>query len=334
MNNNKIKVKLEDVAKKANVSVSTVSRVINNGSVAKSTREKVEKVIKEINYSPNKIARSLREGKTNTIGFIIPDITNPFFTQIINELEKTSRGKEYSIIVSNTYNDPEIEKRKINSLLGRRVDGLFVTSSDKKFAKLYENINKEYPVILIDRIISKKIDSIRTDNINSTMQAITQLINNGKRKIATIAGPQEYTPGEERYRGYIETLKLFNLPIQNELIKIGDFTKESGYKLTEELINSNKDFDAIFAANNFMGVGAFKALKDNDYKIPEEVSLIMFDDLELADVADPSISAIIQSTKEIGRYAKELIIDRIEKKGKTDPKEILIPSTLEVRKSI
>lgn len=331
---NKNNITLEDVARKADVSVSTVSRVINNGIVAEKTRKKVEKIIKEINYSPNTIARSLRGGRTNIIGFIIPDITNPFFTKLINELGKIYKDKGYSIIVCNTYDDPEIEKIQIETLLGKRVDGLLVTSSDIKFARAYEKINKNCPVVLIDRLISEKLDSIRTDNIDGSMHAVSYLINKGRRDILTIAGPQQYTPGKERYEGFIKTLELFNLPVKESLIKFGDFTKRSGYELTEEVLNNNVNFDAIFAANNFMGAGAFKALKDNGYKIPEDVALIMFDDLDLADVANPPITVVIQSTKEIGRRAGNLILDLIENKEKQEPKQIMVKSTLEIRKSV
>lgn len=333
-NKNQNNVTLEDIAKLSNVSVSTVSRVINNGSVSEKTKKRVKEIIRQTNYSPNAIARSLRGGKTNTIAFIVPDITNPFFTQIINEFGKMYRDKKYSIIICNTFDDPNIEQSEIESLAERRVDGLVVTSSAASFAKIYEDINQNCPVILLDRLISKKLDSIRTDNIDGSMHAVSYLINKGRKNILTIAGPQHFTPGKERYEGYLKTLDFYNISPDKELVKFGDFTKRSGYLLTKEALHNNKPIDAIFAANNFMGVGAIEALKSENYKIPDDIALIMFDDLDLANIVDPPITVVKQSTKEIGREVGELLMSRLNNDEIFEPKQIMIKSKLEIRKSV
>lgn len=325
---------LEDIAKLANVSVSTVSRVINNGSVSAKTRKKVEEILKENNYFPNAIARSLRGGRTQTIGFIIPDITNPFFTNIISELGKMYKNTGYSIIVCNTFDDPVIEQKQIDNLLEKRVDGLFVTSADESFAKTYEAINRESPVIMIDRDISANLDCVRTDNIEGSMHALSCLINRGRRRILVIAGPQKFTPGQERYEGYLRTLDLFNLPLDKSLIQFGDFTKKSGFELTKNVLQQGIKIDAIFATNNFMGVGAIQALKDEGYKIPDDIALIMFDDLDLADVVDPPITVVSQSIREIGIEVGNLMFKRMQNDEIFEPKKVLIKSKLILRKSI
>lgn len=331
---NQTGVTIEDIAKLAHVSVSTVSRVLNNGIVSEKTRQKVTEVLKETHYSPNAIARSLRGGRTHTIGIIIPDITNPFFTNIINELGKMYKNTEYSIIVCNTFDDPQIERSQVDSLLEKRVDGLLVTSSDESFAQMYEDINAYCPVILIDRMISCKLDSVRTDNIDGAMHAVSYLITKGRRNILTIAGPQNFTPGRERYEGYLKALELYNLPIEPALIQIGDFTTRSGYELTQKVIASGSKVDAIFAANNFMGVGAIQALKSAGYQIPGDIALIMFDDLDLADVVDPPITVVVQSIREIGQEVGTLMLSRIRNTEIFEPRTILVKSRLEIRRSV
>lgn len=327
-------VTIEDVARLANVSVSTVSRVLNNGIVSEKTRQKVNEVLKATNYSPNAIARSLRGGKTHTIGIIVPDITNPFFTNIINELGKMYKDTEYSIIVCNTFDDPKVEQNQVDSMLEKRVDGLLVTSSNGDFAGMYEDINTYCPVVLVDRVISTRLDSVRTDNVDGAMHAVSYLITKGRRRILAITGPQNFTPGQERYTGYLKALELYNIPVEQDLIQIGDFTTKSGYELTKKVLEKGSKVDAIFAANNFMGAGAIQALKAAGCRIPDDIALIMFDDLDLADVVDPPITVVAQSIREIGMEVGNLMLNRIRNTEVFEPKTILIKSRLEIRKSV
>lgn len=325
---------LKDVAKAAGVSTSTVSRLFNNGSVSEKNREKIQEAIKKLNYHPNAIARSLRGASTFTVGFIIPDITNPFFTNVIKEIGKMLKDKGYSILVYSTFEDYVAEQQCIEDFMQRRVDGLLVTSTSQKCASTYEKINKIIPVIQIDRIISPNLDSIRTDNYGGAMQAVCHLVNRGHKKIATIAGPQNYTPGRERYEGYLKALELYNIPMDEKLIEFGDFSVESGYLKTKTILDQAEKLDAIFVANNFMGVGAIKALKEVNKRIPEDIAVIMMDDIELADIADPPITVVAQSLEEIGRKAGSLFIERIENKVTLGIKEIIIQPNLIIRKSI
>ena len=332
-NRNQNYVTLEDIARMADVSVSTVSRVINGGSVSEKTRKRVERILRENQYFPNAIARSLRGCATNSIGVIIPDITNPFFTRIINELGKSFEDLGYSIIICNTFDNEAIERKQIESLLQRRVDGLIVTSANTDFAKVYEHINKTQPVVLVDRVISPRLDSVRTDNVEGAMLAVSFLLNIGYRKILTIAGPQQVTPGQERLEGYKKALELYNIPLREDLIRYGNFSKRSGYDVVEKVMREKIPVDAIFAANNFLGVGAIEALRANNLRVPDDVALIMFDDMDLADVVDPPLTVVDQLTEEIGREVGNLIRERIHDGGYTKPREILIKSKLIIRGS-
>jgi len=324
---------LIEVAKMAKVSPSTVSRSLNNGSISKKNHNRINEAIKQLNYRPNAIARSLRGAKSFTVGFVIPDISNPFFTEIIKETGVMLKEKGYSMLVYSVLEDLELERSYIKNIRERRLDGLFITSTSSIFAEEYENLDLEVPVIQMDRIISDKMCSVRTDNKSGSLQAISHLVNKGRRRIAMIAGPQNFTPGRERYEGYCETLSMYQVDQKDNMVAFGDFSKKSGYQCMKDLINRNPDIDAVFVGNNFMGVGAIQALKEINKRIPDDISVLMFDDLELANMTDPSITVMAQNLSEIGRAITTLFLERTEKNHIRDAKEITISPRLIIRKS-
>jgi DNA-binding LacI/PurR family transcriptional regulator len=323
---------LIEVAKMARVSPSTVSRALNNGSISEKNRNRIDDAIKKLNYRPNAIARSLRGAKSHTVGFVVPDISNPFFTEIIKETGILLKEKGYSILVYSVLEDLELEKSYIKDIMERRLDGLFITSTSAVFADEYEKLNLEVPVIQMDRIISNRMCSVRTDNKSGSLQAISHLLNKGRRRIATIAGPQEYTPGRERYEGYCEALSLYQIEQRSEQVAFGDFSIKSGYQCMKDIISRTPDIDAVFVGNNFMGVGAIQALKEMDKAIPREISVLMFDDLALANMTDPSITVMAQNLSEIGKAITSIFLERSES-GLNETREMIISPRLIVRNS-
>ncbi|MDW7671585.1 MAG: LacI family DNA-binding transcriptional regulator [Bacillota bacterium] len=324
---------LVQVAEQAKVSPSTVSRYLNRGSVSRESCQRIEAAIKDLNYQPNAIARSLRGSKTYTVGFVIPDISNPFFTEIIKATGTILKEKGYSIMIYSVLEDLKLERIYIKNIMERRIDGLFITSTSDTFAREYETIDENIPVIQLDRVISPIISSVRTDNKTGAMQAVSHLLNQGRRHIAMIAGPQQYTPGRERYEGYLKALSLFNIPADERLIGFGDFSRESGYRCMMTIMETDAAIDAVFVGNNFMGVGAIQALRHLGKNIPDDLALIMFDDMNLADMTDPPITVVEQNHGEIGRAIASLFLQRTEGEICNTAREMVIPPRLIIRKS-
>lgn len=324
---------LIEVARRANVSPSTVSRAINNGCVSAKSRKKIEAAINELNYQPNAIARSLRGARTYTVGFVIPDISNPFFTEIISEAGTLLKEKGYAMMIYSVLEDINLERMYIKNIQERRIDGLFVTSTSHQFASAYEQLDEEIPIIQVDRLISHQISSVRTDNYAASLQAVSHFFHQGRRNIGMIAGPQQYTPGRERYEGYVQALTEYHLAIDSNCVDFGDFSRDSGYECMMRILQKADSIDALLVGNNFMGVGAVQALKRAGKKIPEDLAVIMFDDMNLADMTDPPFTVMEQNLAEIGRTIASLFLERIEGKQSTAHKEIIIPARLIIRDS-
>ena len=330
---------LVDVARLAGVSIATVSRVINGSTnVSPELVERINTALRETNYHPNVIARSLRNDKTFTVGLLVPDITNSFFAELAQAASAVFDRANYTPILCDTQESVEKEKGYYRILLERRVDGLLVVSADTSGKHVEDVAARGIPVVLADRTASPRIDSVRVDNFEGAAHAVSYLISKGYRTIAGIFGPQDTLSGKERRAGYIKALESFNMSVIPDLVKVGPFTIESGFKLAGELLQSPSISgaparpDAIFAANKQIGIGAFKAIKHYGFKIPGEVALIVFDDFELADYVEPPITVVAHPAAEIGRRAAELLLERIGG-SVTSTREVLLKAELVVRGS-
>jgi len=318
-------VTIKDVAKEAKVSVATVSHVINKTRfVSEFTRQKVLKTMARLHYQPDGIAQSLRSKRTNTIGLIISDIANSFYPEVVRAIEKEMVKKGYSIILTDTDDNIEKEKELVTLLFNRRVDGFIIVTAGEEKEHIEFLLQRDIPVVLLDRRISGlKLDAVLVDNRGGTKKLIQHLINLGHKRIAIITGSLNVFTGKERLNGYLEALKEHSLPVDDQLIKKGNFRRESGYFSTLELLSLNPPPSVIFACNNLIGLGVMDALREKEIQIPEEMGIAIFDDLPWFKHLSTPLTVVAQPTFRLGEIAAKLLLERIRGKRKK-PKEVVL----------
>jgi LacI family transcriptional regulator len=321
---------IRDIAKKANVSVATVSAVVNSSAyVSPPLKRRVTKALKQLDYLPNEIARSLRNKKTRSLGVVIPDITNPFFTSVVRGIEDTANNSGYAVILCNSDEDHNKENLYINMLRSKHVDGLLLAAAGINI-KYPEN--PKFPIVYINRIpLNPNVDSVIVNNFKGAYEATQYLIELGHTKIAMISGmPGLYTTGE-RLRGYKEVMASSKLPFIKEFIRQGNGRLASGYEKGMELLKLHKRPTAIFVTNNLMTLGVMKAMDELHLSCPQDVSIVGFDEVEWTDVFQ--FTTVAQPAYEMGKQSAELLISRVEGKATKEIKRIILDPTLKIRES-
>ena len=328
-------VTIKDIAEEADVSVTTVSRVLNDKpDVSPNTRKNVLEKINELGYKPNSIARGLALQKTNTLGLIIPDISNPFFPDIARGVEDMANEKDYSVIFCNTDNEQKKEKEAIDLMKEKQVDGILLSLSTTNEKEL-KNLRKlEYPIVQIDRKIPNiNYPSITIDNVKSAYTATKYLIKNGHKKIAHITGDLETITGSQRLKGFKKAIFEKNLNLNKSYIKNGDYSKKSGYQNMLALLKSNNPPTAVFIANDLMAVGAYQAVFELNLSIPKDISIIGHDDIDVTKLVNPTLTTMSQPKYQLGNEAVQLLINEIES-NKLSNEEIILNTNLINRNSI
>ncbi|MGI1691725.1 LacI family DNA-binding transcriptional regulator [Thermoanaerobacter uzonensis] len=325
---------IKDVAKEAGVSIKTVSRVINNQrDVKPETREKVLKIIKEIGYQPNAIARGLRMKKTYSIGVIIGDITNNFYSDIVRGIEDFALSKNYSILLANSDEMLFKEKMYVKVFLEKQVDGMIIVPSVG--AKDYlKPILKKMPLVFVDREIEGlNVPSVTVDNEEGAYELTKHLIiDHGYTKIAYISHTIGVTTSEKRYAGFKKALYEFGITPIEEIIKLNNKTIEDGFNATQEIIMSGYRPQVIFTSNNLLAVGAMKALKYYSIEVPRDIALVTFDDFKLAEGFRPHLTVVSQPSYEMGKVATNLLFKQIEENAIQNEK-VVLPTKLIFRES-
>ena len=327
-------ITMRDVAKKARVSISTVSHVINETRVVeKSTRKKVIKAMDELNYHPNVLAQSLRRKKTNTIAFIVSNLTNPYYPEAIRGVEEEFSKVGYSVIVGNADGNIQKEQELITLLYGKQVDGFIICTSGGENQSIHFLIQRHVPVVLFDRKIDGvKLSAAVVDNAGGAQALVEHLISIGHKNIGIITGSLRTYTGKERLQGYLNALSQHEIPQQDQFIKEGDFKLPSGYTNTIELLELSSPPTALFVCNNRMGLGAIQALRDKGLQYPRDIGLAIFDDLPWLEYMNPSITAVEQPIFELGKVAAQLLLERINTKS-NKCKEVMLPVELKIRHS-
>lgn len=328
-------VTMNDVAKEAGVSVATVSKYINGGNVLKKNEKAIQDSIELLNYEINQIARGLKTNSTMTVGVLIPSFKNIFFTTIISDIEDKLRKKGYSIIVCDYREDKNLEKEKLDFLLNKRVDGIIMVPTTNDIKDLKKVVEKDIPIVLIDRMVNDlKCDVVAVDNINASYIAVEELIKNGHHRIGIICGPKEIYTTKDRLKGYYRALKDYNVESCEELIEFSDYKIEGGYNSFNKLINLSNPPTAIFVTNYEMTLGSIIAINENNIDIPKELSIIGFDNIQLAKVVNPSLSIIVQPMDEIGDKVAEIMLKRLNKNTNNFPETYRLKTKLLVKDSI
>ena len=327
-------VTIKDVAKHAQVSTATVSHVINGTRfVTEETKNKVFLSIEALNYKPNAVARSLRKKESMIIGLVIPDITNPYFAEMAWSIELASRNQGYSIILFNSDGDIQKETLYINLLIGKQVDGVILVSageSTENFRILQES---EIPTVMVDRDSTNvNTDSVQIDNAVCGEIATSHLISLGHKRIACITGPRQVTPSYDRLKGYQKALKKNDIQIDENYIVKGDFKPHGGYLAAKKLLQLENTPTAIFACNDLMSYGVIHAITEAGYTLPQDFSLVGFDDIYLSTYVNPPLTTIRQPRIEMGREAVNSLIKRI-KNNVHYSRSIVLSAELIVRSS-
>jgi len=333
-----MKITLKDVAEKLNISVSTVSRVVNNKSyVRPETREKVKKALEEMNYSPNLVARSLKNKSTKTIGIIIPDISEVFFTYLIKGVDDILSRNGYTIILCDTGENPKKEELYLNLLMEKQIDGVILaTVNVNRESKALDRLfNNNIPVIFVDNLpnIKRNYDSVIIDNSKASYIAVEHLISLGHRRIGVITGKLEETTGYERLMGYRKALMVNGIKIDENLIKIGDFKEQSGYENMKSLLEVEDKITAVYVASSKMTYGAVKAIRDAGLRIPEDIAVVGFDIHDNSGLISPAITTILQHEESIGKVSAELLLKRLQDEGEKLYQKIVLEPSLEIRES-
>ena len=308
---------IKEVSRLAGVSISTVSRVLNeSGPVSDGTREKVMSVVEQLDYKPNAMAQALVTNRSNGIGVIVNEIASPFYNGIISGIERTIESEGMHLVVSSGHNKRETEKEALEFLKQGRSDGIIIqfdACSDIDFLDWTEGCQ---PFAIVGRFIPELAEScIYIDNVRGGQLATNHLISKGHKHIAHISGPLGMQDSRHRWQGYQTAMRQAGLEVDDRYFVESDFLEKGGYRSVKRLLERDIELTAIFAANDQMAAGALKALRDENLNVPNDVSLIGYDDVMLAQYLYPSLTSIRQPLLEIGQAAANLVLNALEKRN-------------------
>ncbi len=302
------------VAKRAGVSPTTVSHVINKTRfVSADLTVRVETAMEELGYRPNALARSLRRGETRTLGLILPDSANPFFAEVGRAIEMEAFLAGYSVVLCNTEDDAEKEQLYTDVLSKKQVDGIIFASTGEQSDSVQNLLRQNVPLVLIDRLLpGVEADVVLVDNRLGGELAAQRIAQMGHTSLACITGPSHLTPSAERVTGFLKTLESLGTPTENVRLERGDFHPESGYQAGLRLLQSHRERPtAVFCGNDMMAIGLYRAADELGLRVPDDLTVIGFDDIELSCYLVPSLATIKQPKAEIGRAAVAMLLDRI-----------------------
>lgn len=329
------RVTIKDVAQEAGVSITTVSHVINETrNINPETKERVLEALEKLGYQPNIIARSLRSGKTKTIGLIVPDIANLFFGEIARKIEDYGYQHGYSVILGNSDNDPVKQTNYINTLITKQVDGVIFISAGGEVQALRPFFDNKIPVVVADRDVPLELaDVVLLDNEKAGYEATCHLLELGHVCIACISGPHNISPSMQRVNGYKHALQEYGIPFQPDLIEAGDFQFKSGELAMQKLLAHPCQPTAVFALNDLMAIGAITAAHKAGLSVPNDFSIVGFDNIELSSAVTPALTTVAQPIDEIAQKATNLLIERMQCKRTEENVRVILAAELIIRDS-
>lgn len=327
---------IRSVAEKAGVSISTVSRFLNHKVVSPAAEERIREAVKELAYIPNRIARSLKLRRTNTLGMAIPDITNTFFPEIVKGVEEAARAAGFHLVLTNTGEDQASEWERLNTLETLRCDGcLLILAPDANGDTERKQRLADYrlPVVYLDRSPPFDADMVVSDNINGAEEAVRHLVGLGHKNIAFLGTTLEVSTHRERLQGYRQAMQTAGLPIlPGYELRVAP-TLAGGVSGVQRLIDLNPRPTAVFIASNKLTIGAMAGITDRKLRCPQDISVIGYDDYEWEEAFRPRLTAVAQPSNLIGQRAAELLIARIVGQKTGEHEKVVMPSRLVVRES-
>lgn len=327
---------IKDIASRTGLGLATISSYLNGGNVREKNREKIEAAIRELNFEVNEVARGLKTNRTHTIGVVIPELNNIFCTEIITGMEDILRKHGYATIICDCRTDKQLEREAVDFLYRKRVDGIINIPVDETGAHLQQFAAAQKPVVVIDRKLPQQFcDSILVDNRAAAGKAVEILLAHGHRSIGMVTGPQEVYTAKERYEGYAAALQAAGILLREELVVHSDYTIRGAVAGVERLLAQKPQVTALFAANYEMTVGTMIVLNERGVSIPDEMSVIGFDNREFARALHPTLTIITQPTELIAKQAAERILKRLEQDASaTAPQEWYLQTEVLLGKSV
>lgn len=311
-------VKLKDLAKELDLAVSTVSRAMSGkGRVSRKTRERVMKAVNQAHYTPNGVARSLRTRDAKTIGIIVTDITNSFFSSVIKGAQGVSRAMGYTILLSDSDENRQYEQEAMQLMLEKQISGLILASVGGSEERIGQFKRLNVPVVFIDNIppLQDRFDAVSTDNHQAAYRLTSQIIQKGYRDIGMISGPLNQSSGLQRYNGFLQAMQDGGLPVRPDWVQEGDFKVEGGLVCMRSILSQDEHPKALLIANNYMAYGAIRALRAAGKSIPRDMAIAAFDTEDVTGLVSPAIVSMNQAAEEIGSKAAEKLIDRINNRS-------------------
>jgi LacI family transcriptional regulator len=320
---------LEDIERLTGYSKTTISRVLNQKSeryrISEAAKIKILRVAQKLDLKLNFVAQSLRNGSSHTIGLVIPYIRNPFFANLASTIISEANNYEYTVMLIDTQENPELETKAIDTMIGRNIDGIILVPCGSDSAFLDE-ANKTTPIILVDRYFeNSSLPYVATDNYNGAFQGMQLLLESGHKNILCIQGPQISITSKERIRGCEDAAQAFGSDI-NLIIKGNEFSIQNGYIETKLSLTDNSNITAIFALSNTILLGSLEALKENHKKVPQEMSIICFDNNFYLDYLNPPITRVAQPISSIGIAALKMLMQSITEKQAIHSNLLMAPN--------
>ncbi|MFD2761875.1 catabolite control protein A [Lentibacillus juripiscarius] len=327
-------VTIYDVAREANVSMATVSRVVNgNPNVKPVTRKKVLATIQELGYRPNAVARGLASKKTTTVGAIIPDISSIFFAELARGIEDIATMYKYNIILSNSDQNKDKELRLINAMLEKQVDGILFMGGDISEEHVEQFQSSSVPVVLAATYDeTDKIPSVNIDYEAAAFEATSYLIEKGNTRIAFISGVDDTLINKQKYNGYVRAHEEKSVTLDDAYILKGDYSYDSGLEAAEQLLAKDEQPSSVFVASDEMALGVIHGAQDRGFRVPEDLEVFGFDNTRLATMVRPTLSTIVQPMYDIGAVAMRLLTKYMNKE-EVEEKKVILPHRIVERNS-
>ncbi|MFV0401870.1 MAG: LacI family DNA-binding transcriptional regulator [Oscillospiraceae bacterium] len=305
---------IKDIAKRTGLGLATISKYLNGGNVRDKNRVVIEAAIREMDFTVNEFARGLKTRRSRTVGVVIPELSNGFITTIISAMEDVLRRESYGVLVCDCRSDPELETQAISFLQGKQVDALALMSVGGDASHLLPHLNEALPLVLIDRDVpglEARADAVLVNNFSAAKQCTELLLKAGHEKIGIVLGPKRIHTSKQRRNGYRMALSGAGMLPDSALICHTDYSIRGGLEATKELLAGNPGITALFVTNYETTVGAMLALGELGIRVPEQLSLIGFDNLELAQIFHPPLTVVEQPMEQIGREAAALLLARL-----------------------
>jgi LacI family transcriptional regulator len=329
-----MEVTIKDIARRLDISYATVSRALNDKhGVRRETRERVLEMARRLNYRPNAMARSLVKRQTSSIGLVIPDITNPFFPEVARGIEESAQERGYSVFLCNTSWDEARELRYLALLSEKRVAGIIISSVISRAGALERVVGRGLPVVYVSQAPAGGSRScVAIDNVRGGFLATRHLIEGGHRPVGFIGAPEDSLTLEQRLQGFRQACAAHGLKPEEQIVRFGDFKRESGYNIVHRLIREGGCPAGIFGENDLLAIGALQGAREAGLRVPEDVAVAGFDDIPLASFPEIQLTTICQPKHEMGRIAVQILLRELES-GRGRGEKVVLEPRLVVRRS-